>query len=127
MPVRVFKSLRFYFAYPLTKLINTSFINGIFPSNMKIARLTPVFKKGDKFDPNNYRPISSLPFISKIIERCVSNRILSFFDHTDFLSKFQYGFRRGKSTTLSLIELTENIYNSLKKVKTKNIHFLGGP
>ena len=113
IPVKIFKSLKEILAYPISKLLNLSFKYGKFPKCMKQARLTPIFKKGDKLNANNYRPIASLPYLSKIIERCITNRILKFYEHTNFFSKFQFGFRKGKSTTLSLIELTENIYKSL--------------
>ena len=71
IPVKIFISLKNYFAYPLTKLINHSFQTGTFPNDLKIARITPIFKKGDKSNPGNYPPIASLPFVSKFIERCL--------------------------------------------------------
>ena len=119
MPIKIFKSLKNYLAPPLTKLVNLSIQNSVFPSILKSARLSPIFKKGDKTIPANYRPIASLPFISKIVERCVTNRLLSFYEKTNFLSNFQYGFRKGFSTVLPLIQLTENIFSSLNN---KNHH-----
>ena len=62
MPVKIFKQISHIVAPQLCSLINRSFCEGIFPDALKIARITPVFKKGVKSDPSNYRPIASLPF-----------------------------------------------------------------
>ena len=109
IPVKIFISLREYLKFPLTKLINMSFEKSTFPISLKSARLTPVFKKGEKILPENYRPIASLPFLSKVLEKCMINRIIKFYDRTKFFSKFQFGFRKGFSTVHALTELTENI------------------
>ena len=91
----------------------------------KKSEITPIFKDGDKFDTNNYWPISSLPYLRKIVERCITNRILTFYEHTNFFSKFQFSFQKRKSTTLSLIELTENIYKSLNSKEYHLSVFIG--
>ena len=64
IPVKIFKNLRHLFLYPLRRLINLSFEKGVFPDCLKLARITPIFKQGDHLDPSNFRPISSLPYIS---------------------------------------------------------------
>ena len=117
MPVNIFIKLKFILAQPLSRLINLSFISGKFPTTFKTARITPIFKKGSKESPNNYRPISSLPFVCKIFERCMVDRLISYFDSTSLLSEFQYGFQKGKSTADALVQLTENIYSSLNEKK----------
>ena len=115
IPVKVFKLVAPLILYPVTHLINLSFQSGIFPEILKIARITPVFKNGDKLDEYNYRPISSLLFLSKLFERCLYNRLTSFFEKFSLLYNSQYGFLRGKSTSDALVELTELIYNSLNE------------
>ena len=112
MPVTIFKKVSHLLIIPLSKLINLCFMNGIFPDELKIARITPVFKKGDKSDPTNYRPISSLPYLSKLFERAIYNRIVSFTKKYSIISKFQFGFQKQKTTSDALIELSENIYKS---------------
>ena len=66
------------FLKPLTLTINCSLNTGIVPDNMKIAKITPVFKSDDKHDLNNYRPISILPYLSKILEKVVYKRTVDF-------------------------------------------------
>ena len=73
MPVKIFKSISHYLSVPISKLVNESFSQGIFPDILKIARITPVYKSGSKFDCSNYRPISSLHYMSKLLEKCMSN------------------------------------------------------
>ena len=85
------------------------FSSGIFPQKLKISRIAPVFKQGDKDNPSNYRPIRILPYISKIYERCMTNRLISFFDK---FSNSQFGFRKRLSTQDALLDLAENMYNS---------------
>ena len=70
----------------LTHLINASIEQGIFPQNFKTAIVTPVHKKGSKTDPNNYRPISIIPIIAKILEKIVLTRLTKFFENNNLLS-----------------------------------------
>ena len=113
MPVKLFKKMSSFLIYPIMKLINTSFQMGIFPDKLKLARVTPIHKEGDTSIPSNFRPISSLPYISKLFEKCVTNRLLSFCNKYSIISTEQYGFQKNKSTGDALIDLTEHIYNSL--------------
>ena len=113
IPVSIFKRVKDIICAPLMKLINASFKHGIFPSSMKLARVTPVYKKIDPKFCSNYRPISSLPYVSKIYERLMTNRIISFFNKHSLFSEKQYGFLKGRSTQGALMNLTENIYDAL--------------
>ena len=74
IPVKIFKSISSSIVWPMVNIINASFFHGIFPKSMKSGIITPVYKKDDAKLCKNYRPISKLPFISKIIERWLSNR-----------------------------------------------------
>ena len=62
----------------ITVHINNSFYHGIFPDELKLARVVPIFKSGDSSNINNYRPISILPFFSKIYERLMYNNVFNF-------------------------------------------------
>ena len=91
---------------PLTYICNKSFLEGCFPDSMKISRIVPIFKAGDKSSLNNYRPISILPQFSKVLERLLENRLLSFVEKNNVLNDNQYGFRRNRSTTIALFYLS---------------------
>ena len=121
LPVTLFKKLVNILASPMTMIINFSFEMGIFPDSLKLARITPIYKDGDQTNPSNYRPISSLPYMSKIFERCMVNRLVSFCDKYSIISAKQFGFQRGISTCDALISLTESIFKSLDDFKH---HFL---
>ena len=91
----------------LADLFNLSFVNGIFPSVLKNAKVVSVFKKDSKLDFGNYRPISLLSNIEKILEKLVYKRLYNFLNNNDII--FQFGFRQHYSTSHALINITENI------------------
>ena len=84
---------------------------GVYPSLLKIAKVTPIFKKGSHFLPDNYRPISVLGHINKIYEKLLYSRLSTHFNDNNLLYKYQYGFREGHSTTQALVELTDSLKN----------------
>ena len=98
---------------PIVHLLNLSLTQGIVPKALKRAHVTPIHKGGDTDSLNNYRPISVLNVFSKIMERVVYNRLLSFLDTHSVLSNSQFGFRKKHSCELALISATEFIRHSL--------------
>ena len=98
---------------PLTHIINLSFSSGVFPSEMKIAKVIPIFKSGDPKLFSNYRPISVLPAISKIIERLAYDRLNKFITKHKILYTNQYGFRSNHSTYMAALSLIDNISRGL--------------
>ena len=100
---------------PLTFLINHSLRLGSFPSALKLARVKPLFKKGDPNNPNNYRPISLLSAISKIFEKVMLNQLITYFDSHALLYESQYGFKKNHSTELAALELADNIIGEMDK------------
>ena len=93
------------------KILNSSFLSGIFPRGMKLAKVIPIFKNGDLLDVNNYRPISLLSVFSKITEKLIHQRLYSFLETHNVMYESQFGFQKGKSTQHSLIEIVEKIRN----------------
>ena len=92
---------------------NLSISQRVFPNSCKVAKLKSIFKKGKKTDPSNYRQISLLPSISKIIERVIHDQANSFLLDEDKLCNYQLGFRGNHSTNLCLSFLTDNILKGL--------------
>jgi len=89
---------------------------------LKKANVVPVHKKGDKTTPKNYRPISLLPIVSKILERCIFNNIIPFL--APKIAACQHGFMKNRSTTTQLMEALHNISKILdNKKQTDVIYF----
>jgi hypothetical protein len=109
-------------AKPLTIIFNRSLETGRVPSGWKKAKVCPIFKKGEKCDIKNYRPISLLNIVSKILERCVYNHIID--EIQPRITPFQHGFVAGKSTITQLLETYHNINIELEKRKQVDIIFL---
>ena len=119
LPVKIFKIVSASLVQPICLLINNSFTTGIFPDYFKTARITQIFKSGNPEDPSNYRPIASIPYMSKIFEKCICTRLVDYFNEFSIFTDVQYGFRSGRSTSDALIDMTDAIYKSLNN---KNHH-----
>ena len=83
---------------PITALFNKSISTGVFPTILKIAKVVPIFKKGDIEEINNYRPIALLPTMSKIWEKLLNTQLQEKLDELDVIINDQYGFRKNHST-----------------------------
>ena len=94
---------------PLTYIFNLSLRTGIFPNEMKTARVIPLYKSGGKDLVTNYRPVSLLPQFSNILEKLFVTRLDSFIEKHNILSDNQYGFRTNQSTGLALMKLMDEI------------------
>ena len=101
------------FIEPLTYIINMSFMEGVFPSELKLAKVVPIFKSGDSTKMSNYRPISILSFFSKIFEKLMYNIVNNFLYKNDIIYKYQFGFRKKHSTQHAIITLVDRITSSL--------------
>ena len=91
--VNVIRKLYHELKIPLMNIFSLSLKKGIFPEKMKIAKVSPIFKKGDKSILSNYRPISVLPCFSKILERIMYNRLYIYLAENNILFNKQFGFR----------------------------------
>ena len=111
------KLFRKEFSKPLSKIINLSSNKGIFPNLLKIANVIPIYKKDDKLDYNNYRPISLLSNIIKIYEKCMHIRLTNFCRMNKLFFSHQLGFRNGYSTNYAFTSLTEMIRKALDEDK----------
>ena len=91
----------------------------MFTANLKIAKIIPIFKKGDRTVFNNYRPISLLPIMSKVVEKVIADQMNEFFVKHKLLFDHQYGFRSGHSTEHAALELTDRI---ITNIDNKKVH-----
>ena len=104
---------------PLCRIFNLSLSKGVFPDKLKVAKVTPIFKSGDPAELINYRPILVLSCLSKILEKLVYNRTVTFLDKHNLISDNQYGFRPNYSTSIALVDLTIN------KAYEENVYAIG--
>ena len=104
-----------YFARIIKKLFNQCIRESVYPSILKIARITPIFKKGRRALIENYRPISVLPVLNKIFEKLIFKRLDFFVESTNVLSDCQHGFRKGRSTDTASLELIRCILPAFKE------------
>ena len=98
---------------PLADLFNLSFSSGKFPSVLKIAKVVPVYKKDSKLDYQNYRPISLLSNVEKVLEKLMYKRLYKFLYDNNILYDLRFDFRQNFSATHALINLTENLRQAL--------------
>ena len=102
----------------LEHIFNLSFNTKTVPEKLKIAKLIPIFKKlldEERLIPGNYRPISLLSILNKLLEKLMYARLISFINKNKILYQYQFGFRKKHSTTLALIEITDNILKDLEE------------
>ena len=100
---------------PVKHIINMSILTEIVPDGFKNARVKPLFKKGSRLDPGNYRPVSILPVLSKVLEKAVNGQFRDFLETNKVLFEFQSGFRSGYSTDTCLISITDHIRSETSK------------
>ena len=105
IPAKILKQFCDSYLPIITKIINESITEGTFPSELKLAEVTPVFKKLDCMDKENYRPIGLLSHMSKVFERILCNQLNDFMK--DKLSNILTGFRKGHSAQHSLLIMIE--------------------
>ena len=111
-------------ATPLSTLFNKSFSDGIFPNQMKTSKVVPVYKAKDQQQFTNYRPISLLPSISKILEKAVHKRLYTFLLRHNVLYDNQFGFRPKHSTDIAVAELVSDILLAFERNESTIATFL---
>ena len=99
----------------LFHVFKVSIQQGKFPDSLKIAKVTPIFKSGDKDNVSNYRPISILPVFSKALERIMHNKVYNNLDSKGLLHEKQFGFQRNNSTEHAILQLSRDITDAFEK------------
>lgn len=100
---------------PLCSLVNESVNLGIFPDDLKLACITPIYKKGDPTNVSNYRPISVLPLLSKIFEKAMANRMSKYLSKFSLITPSQFGFQKDRGTCDAICTLTDYIYEKMNE------------
>ena len=124
IPARLLKDSAPIIARPLTTLMNRSLSEGSVPSDWKHAVVTPIHKSGSTSDAANYRPISTLPVFSKILERAVHTMVYAYFQENNLLSNHQSGYRPLHSTSTCLIDVTNRILQNIDRGRLTGMIFL---
>ena len=114
---KILKTIKYQIAKPLSHLFTLSVTTGVFPAKLKISRTIPIFKAGEHTSCDNYRPISLLSAISKILEKIVANSPVNHLEINNLLYENQYGFLRGRSTLHNITKLTTRIAQDLNEKK----------
>jgi hypothetical protein len=103
---------------PLTQIFNLSLSTGIVPHDLKIAKVIPIYKKADPEEFSNYRPVSLLPCLSKILERLVFDKCVQYMDTYKILNDEQFGFRSNHSTSMAIMQLVDKINTAVENNET---------
>ena len=103
-------------AVPLSILCNLSFSEGVFPNCMKKAKVIPLFKTGSKSELSNYIPISLLSCLSKVVEKLIYSRLITYLNKNSILHHNQNGFRSGLSTSHALLDVVTTTYDNINKM-----------
>ena len=114
VPIKLIKANKSVLSVVICHMINQAFSMGTFPRLLKIGIIVPIFKKkGEKNEVSNYRPITKLPFLSKIFEKVIYSRLMNHFLTNNIISPYQFGFQKNVSTLDAIIHFTEFLYSAL--------------
>ena len=114
IPTRFLKEAANELAPALGLIFSASLIQGYVPDDWKTADVTPIFKKGDRSTPSNYRPISLTAVCRKVMEHILHSQVMQHLDHHNILSDSQYGFRKKRSCDSQLILIIQDLASSLE-------------
>ena len=124
IPNRALKCCAEVITPSLTFIFNFSVITKIFPDDLKVAKVAPVFKKGERDDLGNYRPISVLPTVARVLEKLIFDQLFQYFSENELLGNEQYGFRSLYSTALALGKVTNSWLLNIDNGKINSAVFL---
>ncbi len=121
---KLVKELQLELAQPLKRIINFSIQSGRFPEEWKKAKIVPIFKKGERRELGNYRPVSLLPVLSKVMEKVMVKQMMEFFETNGLMNQNQFGFRGGHSTEHAIVELISKVEEIKKKKKVPVVVYI---
>ena len=125
IPMSILKQILEACLPAITQIVNMSLTNGEFCENWKFAVVKPLLKKpGLNLISKNYRPISNLPFISKLVEKCMLQQLMEHCKNHNLLPDFQSAYWKHYSTETSLIRLTNDILWSMERQHITSLSIL---
>ena len=117
VPIFVLKKISHVISPLLSDIFNESINAGVFPEKLKLGRVIPLYKEGDRTDVSNYRPITTLSVFSKLFEKLVHKRMSSFIAQYNLIKPHQFGFQKNKCTSDAILEFLENVFDSFNENK----------
>jgi hypothetical protein len=117
LSTKLLQKLATEISWPLAHIFRLSLNSGVFPARLKCSRTVPIFKAGRADLCDNYRPISLLSTLSKILEKMVCVQLVNHLDRNKILYKHQYGFQRNRSTEQSIVHAVNFISNAMNENK----------
>ena len=124
IPAVLLKNCVDHLKYPIFRLWKTSFDKGITPQNLKTGIISPIFKGGDRCEPQNYRPVSLTSHITKIFEKIMAKAITNFFETNNLFNEEQHGFRSGRSCLSQLLAHHNSIIEGLEDGSDVDVIYL---
>ena len=124
IPAKILTACKSQLAGPLARFWHESFMKGNIPEPLKMQQITPIFKKGDKTDPANYRPVSLTSHVMKTFERVFRKNLVKYLEDGNLLSANQHGFRKKRSCMTQLLSHVEKIYESLNNNEEVDVIYL---
>ena len=121
---RIIREVKHQISKPLCILFNKSLTLGKVPSDWKCANVTPIFKKGDKSLPSNYRPISLTSIISKLLETIIRDNMVNFLEENKILKDSQHGFRCKRSCLTNLLDFFHDVFNQFDECRSVDVIYL---
>ena len=115
MNVEIIKSVKDVIVVPLTRLVNLCIKLSVFPNCLKKAVIVPIYKKGSSNDTGNYRPISLLPILSKILEKILAMQLSEYFELKGLFTNNQFGFRRERGASDALMQFVSAVETNFEK------------
>ena len=114
LPPKLLKHIAPIVSNPISDICNKSFLQGTFPKILKLSKINPIHKKDSRLDISNYRPISLLSNINKIIEKLMFNRLYTFLEDHKCIYNLQFGFRKNHSTNHAILSIIDKIKDAIK-------------
>ncbi|CAM4600964.1 unnamed protein product [Caretta caretta] len=121
---RILKELAPEIASPLARIFNESVNSGVVPYDWRIANIVPIFKKGKKSDPGNYRPVSLTSVVCKVLEKILKEKVVKDIEVNGKWDKIQHGFTKGRSCQTNLISSFEKVTDFLDKGNAVDLIYL---